>query len=99
MSRSVRNRHDKKGVYLKICGKSDKKDKTIANRKFRRHETEESRKTLLEGEDSFKTNDIKDVSNNWNFSSDGGALYMEFDASKKWRGPIDKDEQYKYRNK
>lgn len=99
MSRSVRNRNDKKGVHLKWCGFSNKKDKTIANRKFRKHETEEARKTLLEGEDNFKTNDIKDVSNNWNFSSDGRAHYMELDASNKWRGPIDKDEQYKYRNK
>lgn len=98
MSRSVRNRHDKKGVHLK-CGSSNKKDKTIANRKFRRYETEESRKTLLEGEDKFKTTDIKDVSNNWDFSSDGVAHYMEFDSSNKWIGTIDKDEQYKYRNK
>lgn len=99
MSRSIRNRHEKNGVYLKWCGKSDKKDKIIANRKFRRQETKEARKTLIEGEDQFKTTDIKDVSNNWNFSSDGGANYVGFDEVKRWRGPIEKEEQYKYRNK
>ena len=99
MSRSIRNRHEKNGVYLKWCGKSDKKDKTIANRKFRRQETKEARETLIEGEDKFKTTDIKDVSNNYDFSSDGGANYVGFDEVKRWRGPIEKEEQYKYRNK
>lgn len=99
MSRSIRNRHDKKGVYLKWCGKSDKKDKQVANRKFRRQEHIEEQATLLEGEDKFETTDIKDVSNNYNFSSDGGANYVEFAKSNKWRDAIKKEEQYKYRNK
>ena len=99
MSRSVRNRHDKNGVYLKWCGKSDKKDKRIANRKFRRQEHIEEKATLIEGEDKFKTTDIKDISNNWDFSSDGGAGYMLFNKTTRWRDPIKQEEQYRYRNK
>ena len=99
MSRSIRNRHDKNGVYLKWCGKSDKKDKRIANRKFRRQEHIEEKETLLEGEDKFETTDIKDVSNNYDFSSDGGANYVGFNEVKRWRGPIEKEEQYRFRNK
>ena len=59
----------------------------------------EEKETLLEGEDKFETTDIKDVSNNYNFRSDGGANYVGFDEVKRWRGPIEKEEQYKYRNK
>lgn len=99
MSRSIRNRHEKNGVYIKWCGTSDKKDKTLTNRKFRRKESEEARRTLIEGEDNFETTDIKNVSNNYNFRSDGGANYVGFDEVKRWRGPIEKKEQYKYRNK
>ena len=99
MSRSIRNRHEKNGVYLKICGISDKKDKITANRKFRRKEREEARRTLIEEEDNFETTDIKDVSNIWNFRSDGGAHYIGFNQFKKWRRPIEKEEQYRYRKK
>ena len=99
MSRSIRNRHEKNGVYLKWCGTSDKKDKTLANRKFRRKESEEARRTLIEGEDNFETTDIKDVSNIYGFRSDGGANYIGFNEEKRWRGPIEKEEQYRYRNK
>ena len=99
MSRSIRNRHNKNGVYLKWCGTSDKKDKRIANRKFRRQEHIEEKESLLTGEDNFETTDIKDVSNNWNFRSDGGANYVEFAKSNKWRNAIEKEEQYRYRNK
>ena len=60
MSRSIRNRHEKNGVYLKICGTSDKKDKISANRKFRRKEKKEARRTLIEEEDNFETTDIKE---------------------------------------
>lgn len=99
MSRSIRNRHDKNGVYLKWCGTSDKKDKRVANRKFRRQEHIEEQATLLEGEDKFETTDIKDVSNNYNFRSDGGANYVEFNKGNKWRDAVEKDQQYKYKNK
>ena len=47
MSRSIRNRHNKYGVNLKISGNSDKKSKRIANRKFRRKETLEEKNTLI----------------------------------------------------
>ncbi len=99
MSRSIRNRHNKNGVNLKIGGDSDKKDKRIANRKFRRKESLEERETLLTQEDMFQTNDIKDVSNTWSFSSDGLAYYTDFNKITKWRGPIPKNERYKFKNK
>ena len=99
MSRSIRNRHDKKGVYLKWCGTSDKKDKRIANRKFRRKEHIEEKETVLTGEDNFETTDIKNVSNIWDFRSDGGANYIEFNKENKWCNIIEKDQQYKYKNK
>ena len=99
MSRSIRNRHNKNGVNLKIAGYSDKKDKRIANRKFRRQESKEAHETLIQEEDMFKTTDVKDVSNNYNFSSDGRAFYMELNEGTKWRDPVPENEQYKYRNK
>lgn len=99
MSRSIRNRHNKYGVNLKICGESDKKDKRIANRKFRRRETLEEKETLYALEDMFETINIKDVSNTWSFSSDGLAYYVKLNETNRWRGPIPKNERYKYRNK
>ena len=53
----------------------------------------------IEEEDNFETTDIKDVSNIWNFRSDGGAHYIGFNQFKKWRNPIEKEEQYRYRKK
>lgn len=99
MSRSIRNRHNKYGVNLKISGNSDKKSKRIANRKFRRKETLEEKNTLINQEDEFITKDIKEVSNTWDFSSDGLAYYMKFNKKTKYRNEIPKEEQYKFRNK
>jgi len=100
MSRSVKNRHDKNGVFIKY-GNSNKKDKRIANKKFRRRESMEEKETLLSGEDHFFTTDIKDVSNVYDFSSDGLSFYFRFYNTKGRfrRGPIEKDEQYYYRKK
>ena len=99
MSRSIRNRHNKNGVKIKWCGNSNKKDKRLANRKFRRHEHINEKETLISKEDEFKVNDIKDVSDIYNFRSDGSPSYVDFSKSTRWRGPIEKDEQYKYKNK
>ena len=99
MSRSIRNRHNKSGVNIKFGGSSDKQDKRIANRKFRRHETLEEKETLLALDDMFKTTNIKDVSNTWNFRSDGLAYYTSLDCDNKWRSAIPKNERYKYKNK
>lgn len=99
MSKSFRNRHDKNGVNLKITGESNKKDKQIANRKFRRKESKESRDTLLQEEDMFVTSDIKDVSNNYNFSSDGNPIYFNLNKEGRWIGNVPDNEKYRYRNK
>ena len=99
MSRSIRNRHSKNGVYLKIGGDSDKRDKRIANRRFRRQESREAHVTLIQGEDYFTINNIKDVSNTWEFASDGLAYYIALDDTRRWYGPIPKNERYKYKAK
>ncbi len=98
MSKSIRNKHDKNGVMLKIGGDSNKKDKRIANRKFRRHEKMEEKETLREQENMFQTTDIKDVSNIWAFSSDGRAIYINLNKTR-WLGSIPKNERYKFKNK
>lgn len=94
MGKTIRNRHNKNGVNIKICGKSNKGDKEIANRKFRRKETKESRDTFLQEEDMFKTNDIKDVSNIYDFASDGRPIYVDF---KRYSDLF--DDEYRLRNK
>lgn len=50
---------------------SDKKDKVSANKKLRR----KTRQMIGIGEDEEKLPNIRDVSDTWNFSSDGGATY------------------------
>lgn len=89
MGKSIRNRHDGDYVGVKICGNSDKKDKQAANRKFRRRETLDSQLSTLEGEDMFSAADIKEVSNNFNFRSDGLA----------WFTKVPEKNKYKYKNK
>lgn len=99
MSRSIRNRHIKNGVHLKCGGDSDKKDKRIANRKFRHKENLEARETFIQEEDKFETTDIKDVSNTYEFRSDGLAYYIDLNKSHRFLGKIPKEEIYKYKNK
>ena len=80
MSKSLRNRHEKYGVIIKFCGKSDKEDKRIANRKFRR----KSRVKLKMLDESKLPMNIKEVSNTWNFSSDGLAYYVRFSRRRRF---------------
>jgi hypothetical protein len=60
MSRSY-----KKSLAVKIAGKSDKKDKRLANRLFRRL----SKILLKMGKEPLHI--LKECSNTWSFSSDG----------------------------
>lgn len=66
------SRSRKKNPAAKICGRSDKKDKRIANRRFRKLTKQLLRE--LETEKLPKT--MKDVSERYSFSSDGGAIWM-----------------------
>lgn len=100
MSRSIRNRHSKNGVYLKICGGgSDKTSKQKANRKFRRREHIEARNTLLNKEDYFLTTNINDVSNTWEFASDGLAIYIDLNYKNNLHGSIPENKRYRYKSK
>lgn len=80
MSRSFRNRHTKNAVIIKIGGDSDKKDKRVANRKFRRY----SRICLYIEDFDKLPNSIRDVSDTWNFRSDGLAYYMDLNKRSKY---------------
>ena len=95
MSKSLRSRHDKYGVIIKFCGNSDKKDKRIANRKFRR----KSKTKLLELDETKLPVNIKDVSNTWNFSSDGLAYYVKFSRKRRFFEPYTDLEIKRLKNK
>lgn len=58
---------------------SDKKDKIAANKKFRRR----TKQMIGVGDEEKIPAGIKDVSDNWNFNSDGGATYWA-DLDKKY---------------
>jgi hypothetical protein len=74
MSRSRR-----KTKAIKICGgDSDKKDKQLANRAFRRLSKMRVQKVVMSDEDDVNIPvDMDEVSNVYSFSSDGGAYYRE----------------------
>lgn len=78
MSRSLKTRHLKNGTFISWCGGSNKKDKRIANRKFRRLSNMDAKLSILNDMDMFSVHDLKDVSNPWNFSTDGLAQYITF---------------------
>ena len=82
MGKSVKNRHDDNGTYVKYGGDSNKKDKKIANKKFRRLS-----KVNIENEDKLPI-DLKEVSNVWSFASDGLAHYVPFNSDNKY---VDED--------
>ncbi len=68
------SRSKAKTKALKAGGRrqSDKKDKVAANKNFRR-----KTKIALHTEDEKRLpQDIKDVSDNWDFNSDGRAYYI-----------------------
>lgn len=68
MSRSV-----KKHSAAKICGHSDKRSKQIANRKFRHREHQ----AILMEKYGDLPNHIREVSDTFNFASDGLAYWMD----------------------
>lgn len=77
MSRSYRNKNIKDAVIHKMGGDSNKKDKRIANRKFRRLNNMNAKKSVLTEDDEFEAHNLKDVSNTYEFSSDGLAYYWD----------------------
>ena len=100
MSKSIRNRHIKNGVIIKIGGDSDKKDKTIANKKFRRASNIDAHLSAINEEDMFRYNDLKDISNTYDFSSDGLAYYVDFNKCRRYsKEPFSAIEKIKYRSK
>lgn len=73
MSRSKKNRKLKDGAFLRwVSFRSNKKDKTIANRIMRRNN-----KLLIKlGKDPI--NRLKEICDIWNFDSDGECSYINF---------------------
>lgn len=75
MSKSERNRKEKKGVFTTWTSyKSNKQDKQIANRKFRRKS-----KVDIHNIDKEPLHSLKEVSNTFSFASDGLAFYSSYD--------------------
>ena len=74
MSRSL-----KKHPYIKIAGRSDKKSRTIANRKLRKA----NRIRLKRDPESGDFKILREVSDTWEFQSDGLAYYMK-NCKKEW---------------
>lgn len=95
MSKSIRNRHNNSGVFIKNGGDSDKKDKRVANRKFRRC----TRIHLSQLDDAKIPQSIRDVSDTWNFRSDGLAMYVKRYSSSRYRYSFEDDEWQKYKSK
>ena len=59
-------------------GDSDKKDKRLANRAFRRLTKMKVQETIMSNDDNVNIPvDMDEVSNVYSFSSDGGAYYRE----------------------
>lgn len=67
-----------KHPFLKIAGKSDKKSRTVANKRLRC----KVRLLLRKGLDFFPL--LRELSDLWNFNSDGGSRYYR-NLDKKWR--------------
>lgn len=97
MSKSIKNRHNKYGTFIKICGGgSNKKDKSIANKKFRRL----SKLNKYNPEDCKLVYDLDEVSNVYNFSSDGLSIYIQFSKGSRWRNePYSEYDKIRYRRK
>jgi len=68
-----------KKPYIKYGGPSDKKSKKVANKKLRRI----NKLKLIQDPDSGIFKLIREVSDTWNFASDGLAHYIK-DPNKKW---------------
>lgn len=85
MSRSQRSRKEKDGVFVNYLNGSNKQDKQIANKKFRRKS-----KLNIRDLDKDIPYDLDEVSDTWNFRSDGLAHYSSF-KDKFWNN-VDKEE-------
>lgn len=72
-----RSRRKTKAIKM-YGGDSDKKDKRLANRAFRRLSKIRVQKVIMSDEDEVSIPvDMDEVSNVYSFSSDGGAYYRE----------------------
>lgn len=69
----------KKHPHIKYFGDSDKKSRTIANRKLRKINKQRLKQDPESGE--FKL--LREVSDTWDFASDGLAYYSK-NCDKKW---------------
>ena len=74
MSRSY-----KKSPHLKYFGKSDKKSRTIANKKLRKI----NKLKLIQDPEGGDFKVLREVSDTWNFASDGLAYYTK-NCKKEW---------------
>ena len=79
MSKSLRNRKEQYGVFISpVCYFSNKKDKRIANRRFRRLSKQDAHISTIKIEDCFKRHSMREVSDPWSFDSDGLRYYKSF---------------------
>jgi hypothetical protein len=69
----------KKHPHIKIGGDSDKKSRTIANRKLRKI----NKQRLKQDPESGELTLLREVSDTWDFASDGLAYYSK-NCNKKW---------------
>ena len=74
MSRSY-----KKNPHIKYFGSSDKKSRTIANRKLRKI----NKLKLIQDPEGGDFKVLREVSDTWNFASDGLAYYTK-NCKKEW---------------
>lgn len=85
MSRSLKDRHERRGFHTTVVGYiSNKKDKQLANRRFRTHNRMGARLSTILAEDAFKKHHIRQVSDNWCFSSDGTKYFRHFQRNNRW---------------
>ena len=88
MSRSQRSRKEKDGVFINYLNGSNKQDKQIANKKFRRKS-----KLNIRDLDKDIPYDLDEVSDTWNFRSDGLAHYTSFSFKNNYfNNMVDKEE-------
>ena len=80
-------------------GDSDKKDKVASNKKFRRHNRMDAKLSTLTLEDKFRHHSIKDVSDVWNFRSDGLVYYVPKNGTKYSQHSFEDDEWNRYKSK
>lgn len=71
------SRSKKKNPFTTICGGSNKADKSIANRKFRRLSSR-----MIHNQDFENLPvDLDEISDTWDFSTDGLAFYYDKDET------------------